>query len=167
MRIRAVGLVAVVALVVASCGGGTPDAAEGVGVHGAWTIDVLNADGSLDERVQFHNEFVGQEVLADLLSMADTMTGWSLTAGPNICSTANGNCFFSATAQRDPATNELVVDGSFSPEFDGEVVRVIANVVTTSTGSKSFSNKALDSPIAIAAGQTVQVEVRYSFGTLP
>lgn len=42
MRYRLVGLAAVVALILASCGGGAPEAAgpaEGIQVHGEWTID--------------------------------------------------------------------------------------------------------------------------------
>lgn len=73
MRIRAVGLVAVLALVLVSCGGGTPEAAgpsEGIGVQGAWTIDVYNPDGTLDENHEFDNglRVRGTELLAGLLT---------------------------------------------------------------------------------------------------
>ncbi len=168
MRIKMVCMAALMALVLASGVSVASEAAspsEGIGVHGAWTIEVYNPDGSLDERVQFHNEFVGAGVLADLLSLADTMTGWkiSATASLPICDYGNGTCAFPATSRRDIANDELVVEGSFSPDFDGEVIRVVANIETTSAGNKTFSNKALDVAIAVGAGQTVQVEVRYTF----
>lgn len=179
MRTRTIALLGVLALVVAACGSGATETAEGssegIQVHGEWTIDIYNEDGSLDERVQFHNEFVGAGLLADLLSLTDTMTGWRIAAipagGTKICDVTSGACAFDATAQRDPVTDELVVEGSFSSDFDGDVTRVAANIVTTSAGNRNFSNKDLiiDGPgaVTVGAGQVVQVEVRYLFGTLP
>jgi hypothetical protein len=41
---------------------------EGIKVHGDWTIKVTNPDGSLATRKQFANEFVGQHIVAYLLS---------------------------------------------------------------------------------------------------
>lgn len=49
------------ALVVSACGEttnaptGDGGLSEGIGVHGAWTIDVFNADGSRDQTLSFEN----------------------------------------------------------------------------------------------------------------
>ena len=70
MRRILIGLVAAFALVATSCGA-DPGAdgetlASGIGVHGAWTIDVINLDGTLDERLEFSNDllFSGAQTLA-------------------------------------------------------------------------------------------------------
>lgn len=72
MRVRAVGVLALMALVLASCGGATPEAAgptEGIQVHGDWTIDVYNPDGSLDEHHEFSNALTdGGQALAAILT---------------------------------------------------------------------------------------------------
>ena len=47
MRLKLVGLLAVLMMIVASCGGAVPEAAgpsEGIQVHGDWTIDIYNED---------------------------------------------------------------------------------------------------------------------------
>lgn len=178
VRLRSLGLFAVLALAFVSCGGGVPESSgtDEIGVRGAWTIDVYNTDGSLDEHVQFHNRFIGEEAIADLLSLADTVSDWRLSAFPdptagNICDSANGDCQFGATASRDTSTNELLVEGSFTPDHDADVRYVDAVIVTSVRGNRVFSQKDLvaEGPglVTVNAGQTVQVEVRYSFGTLP
>ena len=56
---RFAAIAALVALLASACGPGTtaaPEApGESIGVHGSWTIEVLDPDGSLDERVEFDN----------------------------------------------------------------------------------------------------------------
>jgi hypothetical protein len=42
---------------------------EGIKVHGDWTVEVRNPDGSLATSKQFTNKFVGQHILAGLLSL--------------------------------------------------------------------------------------------------
>lgn len=78
MRLRSLALVAVIAMIVASCGGGAPEAAdpsEGIQVHGDWTIDIYNEDGTLDERVEFSNDLTqeGRRVLAEALNVSADM----------------------------------------------------------------------------------------------
>lgn len=179
MKLRSLGVLAALTLVVVSCGGNTQlagtDASE-IGIRGAWTIDIRNADSSLDNHIGFNNAFVGHEILADVLSMAESVAGWNVTAapggGPQICDTGSGGCSFSASADRDVTTDELVLTGSFVVEFDGTITQVFSNLVAESTGSNNtFSAKDLiiEGPgaVDVEAGQTVEIEVRYSFGTLP
>lgn len=81
MRVRFVGLMALVALVVSSCGGASPEAAgptEGIQVHGDWTIDVYNPDGSLDEHREFANAFQGETSLTSWLSHQRTVGPWRI-----------------------------------------------------------------------------------------
>ena len=42
---------------------------EGITVHGNWTVEVRNPDGSLATRKQFTNYFDGQHIVAGLLSL--------------------------------------------------------------------------------------------------
>jgi hypothetical protein len=42
---------------------------EGFTVHGNWTVEVTNPDGSLVARKQFSNKFTGQHIVAALLSL--------------------------------------------------------------------------------------------------
>ncbi len=47
------------------------------------------------------------------------------------------------------------------------MTNVAAIMVLASTGTQVFSQKVLDSPETLSARQTVQVEVGYSFRTMP
>ena len=42
---------------------------EGITVHGNWTVEVTNPDGSLATRKQFTNYFDGKHIVAGLLSL--------------------------------------------------------------------------------------------------
>ena len=88
MRVRAVGVVALMALVLASCGGATPEAAgpsEGIQVHGDWTIDIYNPDGTLDEHVEISNALGpnGDAQLINHLACGVTTGGlWEIELSP-------------------------------------------------------------------------------------
>lgn len=94
MRVRFVGLVALMALMLASCGGASPEAggpSEGIQVHGDWTIDIYNEDGSLDEHVEFSNDLTDSapETLATFFARTRTIGSWAIvlndTSGQDIC----------------------------------------------------------------------------------
>lgn len=72
MTTKFVGLLTVLVLVLSACGssGTAGGPTEGIGVHGAWTIDIINADGTLDQHVEFENDLraSGAELLARLLT---------------------------------------------------------------------------------------------------
>ena len=170
---KATGLLAAMTIVLAACGGANDDAGgigETIGVEGNWTIDVRDADGSLDQHLEFQNAFVGVGLLADVLSFNVTHTGWEIGASPGsgdpICATGSGQCSFTATAERDAATDELVLSGQFTAEFTSVVSAVFARLFTTESGNQVFSQKLFDTAdvVPVAAGQIVQVEVRYTFG---
>lgn len=176
MRRLSVILVSVLAL--AACGGAAAQegaAGDTIGVRGHWTIEVLDPDGTVAHEVEFDNAFVGQQHLADLLSMTTTQTGWNIQALPAVggdlplCSSNSGGCGLDAEAERDTSTNELVVSGSFTAELTGELGRVASNLVVTPGGNRTFSLKDLtiesSGPVPVEAGQIVQIEIRYSFAT--
>lgn len=75
MSSRLIGLLAVIGMVIAACGGGVPEAtgdgpAEGIQVHGHWIVDVYNSDGSLDKRHEFDNRLTapGIQFLGEFLA---------------------------------------------------------------------------------------------------
>lgn len=55
---------------------------EGIAVHGHWTIEVRNPDGTLTERREFENALnpdMGAQTLAKLLARQVTPGGWTIT----------------------------------------------------------------------------------------
>lgn len=97
MRLRAIGILAVVGVLLASCGGSTSGSAgpsEGIEVHGDWTIDIYNEDGTLDRHVEFSND-LGPEsglLIGSILTQAETPGLWSIVLrtepGSEICQSA-------------------------------------------------------------------------------
>ena len=104
MRVRLVGVVALMALVLASCGGGTPEAAgpsEGIQVHGDWTIAINNEDETLARSVEFGNDLTdGGFVLGKLLSgavehgagNAPSLSTWAIYFGEGTAATGSDPC---------------------------------------------------------------------------
>lgn len=195
MRVRLVSLVALMALVLASCGGFSPDAAgpsEGIQVHGDWTIDIYNEDGSLDEHVEFSNALValGQESLVELLAAEQSAGRWNFEIGEattpaQVCPTTGfqGRCFVAPIdietidVDQDSRLDTLRLSGSTEIEADGQV-EFVRSVLKTCEGSispsdcasgtgifRSFTERALDpgDVAAVTAGQVVQVQIEISF----
>jgi hypothetical protein len=89
MKIRWIALLGALLLVLAACAGTTGAApvqengaaSDGIGVHGAWTVDVINPDGTLDQHYEFHNELTawGEETLAHLLN-GGSAGEWEISA---------------------------------------------------------------------------------------
>jgi hypothetical protein len=193
MRTRAI--LAVLAVVVAACGGGVPEAAEPgdtIAVHGDWTIEVYDADGTLDERVEFSNALVGggQESLVLLLAGFGSAGSWNFEIGESstpasICPTTGfeGRCFVTPLRVNLLDTDEnalydsLVLTGETEIEAGGEIqfVRSVLKTCVASTSPEQcvagsgtfrpFTEKLLEpgESVTVAAGQTVQVEVVISF----
>jgi hypothetical protein len=67
---------------------------EGIQLHGWWTIEIRNRDGSVAKHVEFENGLVeaGPSILAGLLSGNLVGGAWSLAvnANPSPCSSSNG-----------------------------------------------------------------------------
>ena len=187
MRVRAVGVVALMALVLASCGGATPEAAgpsEGIQVHGDWTIDIYNPDGSLDEHVEFSNALGpnGDAQLINLLAGGVTTGGlWEIELSPG-CPSDGGKCSIpgiTAVAVDEDANGTydlLRLVGETTVEADAAIDRVVTNIgfcassvspdaCTNGENNNPFTSKvfAPADTVAVTAGQTVQVQVDISF----
>ncbi len=191
MRSRLLGIFALMAVVVASCGGAAPQASgpsEGIQVHGDWTIDIVNADGSLDRTVEFSNALTssGEGQLSGFLAGTSTPGGWfialngSSSNGP--CSTASpssGTCDLDATATVGGSTGasrgQLFLTGEVTAENDGEIADVgtyaafcspsvaPADCTDTTSLGAPFTQKTLTAAETVSAGQSIQVEVVISF----
>ena len=59
------------------------DPSEGITVHGHWTIEVRNPDGTLVESREFENALVstGDERIAEILARVWSVGGWMVSAG--------------------------------------------------------------------------------------
>ncbi len=231
MRARLMTLVATAALVVAACGSASGEVADdgglasGIGVHGAWTIDVYEEDGTLGRSASFTNDLTstGEEVLADLLTGERAAGSWVVWLDP-----ASGDpepCTYELNSPRDEGCTiadsgyevfnlpgggavvpsspnlsveqgdgvDVVLSGSvevdnttsigevsahieacfarLSPSECGTDVEFFEAVPFTSTLVSGLDwdgdGTANDGVIPVKAGQTVQVTVTLSFGTLP
>ena len=190
MRVRTVGLLALLALVIASCGGSAPEAAgpsEGIQVHGDWTIDIYNEDGTLDQSVEFENALVepGGDALIQLLLGAGPVDGqsWAIALS-NACPTGCLITDVTATGVNTGGSVNL----SDALELQGAVVATTtATIDTVSTRfgycisdetasqcqtslnpgelNAPFTRKTLDpaDQVEVDAGQTINVQVIISF----
>lgn len=84
---RALLAVCVVAAMAIAAHAQTPPApagpTEGIKVHGHWTIDIKNADGTLASHHEFENAFVNPEMLANILMGGNTPGGWRIRLASN------------------------------------------------------------------------------------
>jgi len=196
MRVRLVGSLALMALVLASCGGVSPGAAgpsEGIQVHGDWTIDIYNEDGSLDEHVVFSNALteLGAEGLVNVLTRQRNVGDWGIwlnnpdealkpcdPAGvncltiqePNSVYICNVNCSKSLALVAEGQS--ILLSGSVEASRNGQIAVVGTQFVQDCPPETSdpcsgfnpgFTEKTLADPIGVSDGQTVQVEVAISF----
>lgn len=194
MKLRSLGLLAVVALIAASCGGATPEAAgpnEGIQVHGDWTIDVYNPDGSLDQHREFSNAFVGARPMAAILTRAQSVREWRIEFGsesgsqPCVIELLKPLCLINETTEvfpdsgqsssnlmvgRGPNDDMVVLSGSFTASAAGEISQVLVNLVGETAGlvyafteKSGLSDPDTGLPYQIALGQTIQIQVEISF----
>lgn len=210
MRIRSIIAVCAFALVATACAG-TPQASgpsEGIQVHGDWTIDIYNQDGSLDKHVEFENALSdgGSELLVNVLGRQRVSGPWSivLSGDPRPCINPVGNpskCVGTEAGSGDvpPGFNyfdtlmvavdsaALRLTATLYPEVDSELDAVetfLRHCEPDRSPEECFSGSSEltsvftfkdlteldidedgnpDGPIAISAGQTVQVQVEISF----
>lgn len=125
---------------------------EGIKVHGRWTIEILNPDGTLVVRREFQNalDSFGGAFLSRLLTRQRAMGEWQvglwqvgLTRRP--CpSASNGACNIGEVASSDPQAQfktlvvsvpvsgpnagRIVLAGHATAEADGDIVRVFTSV---------------------------------------
>ncbi len=180
---KIVGLVAALTLAatIAACGtdagetaaaGPADGVGEAVSVHGNWKIDVVDPDGSVAESIAFHNEFVGQEFLTDLLLGDVTVGGWAIAiAGdPALCPSADLFCSEGAEFEAGDDGESIVVTAEIRPTNGGDIDQVEGRILDGSGASSAFSRKLMATGdggpgvVPVEAGQVVQVEVTYTFG---
>jgi hypothetical protein len=195
MRTRRIGMVAALALLAAACA--TPDVvpeasgpSEGIAVHGDWTIDVLNADGSLDRRAEFSNalQVGGAEGIVRLLA-GERSSGGNFTIalgdflGEGPCPSDSDNlCLIEvvgSVVEDGGLPDTLRLSGSTVVEEDSGIFRVITSFQTCGSGTSPSECAALgyatdvsgltikhlapEEEVPVFAGQIVQVQVDISF----
>jgi hypothetical protein len=178
---------------------GSRSAADGVVVHGDWKIVVKNHDGSVASVHRFHNEFNGASLMARTFAHSVTPGRfWLLVADSaglnNPCEITSGGTplqvacsdfeaddpnaggapnFFGNLTASSNASNNLVVQGEFEAQRNGQFDRVVMRLssCTASTapsachpnGYQNWSDRTLSSPITLVDGQQALVTVTYTF----
>ena len=185
---------------------GTPQ--EGITVHGQWTIDVINPDGTSAGHYEFENALAynGKSALVQLLGRQNSVGAWAIGLVPQgfvswdtSTSPWSYGGYFGGSASAMPGligetgayltvSNDLQleVDTSTNPSLRlkgslhttkdviiGQVETVLYKLSsalppqnasgTEGFTSQVFTQKNLDEPVALQAGQTVQVTVVISF----
>jgi hypothetical protein len=158
---------------------------EAIKVHGHWTIDVRNPDGTLGRHHEFENSLLGGDfVLAELLARNFSMQGWvilldsptppcTLDGNPTQCIIWEANAAYSNAFQTLTlnVTNDrkLRLMGDFTAFYDGTISNVWTRAFVNDLSSgmqyvETFSRRFLDPvSIPVAAGQHVYVTVTFSF----
>lgn len=141
---------------------GTPQ--EGIKVHGRWTIEVRNPDGSLAERREFENALTlsGADRLASVLARALSVGGWKITLSgtnspfvdeggnpiyaeivePSYAGTFN-SCFKTLTVTKPasgPDQNKLLLSGTATAQRNGTIELVLTRWELLSPTSPPSSN---------------------------
>ena len=203
-RKRTMSAAAALSLVAALVLGGPPTARaasdgppqggpnEGIKVHGDWTIDIKNADGSIASHHEFKNALGahGALRLALFLGRLQAPGLWTVfvysPAGTANCNGNEAPCVLAEEAayhgsrglltvsvpESGPNQGRLVVSGAFTSPDARQIDRVESVLTTCPIGSAGcaifptlhpFSQRNLQSPIPVLAGQIVQVSVVFSF----
>jgi hypothetical protein len=141
---------------------------EGIKVHGHWTIEIRNPDGSLVSRSEFENALLdtGKVWLARLLgSRTEAPRTWDirLSSTDGLC---EGHACEVFTSVDVPVTPEGVPIGNLEIKGTWTAPRnlVISGVETQPDGFR-FSRRDLDSSEqkSIVTGQILQLTVVFSF----
>jgi hypothetical protein len=150
---------------------------DGIKVHGHWTIELTNPDGTLAARHEFENALLNQgaRVLATLLQSNSPRGFWLVqvgtpTGGP--CGPNATPCFLSEPGSQISGaalTIELMANGeavrlrgTATAGLDGDISLVTTNQFI---GNQSFvfSQRTLATPIHVVSGQSITVSVVFSF----
>lgn len=138
---------------------------EGIKVHGHWTIEVRNPDGTLVTHREFENSLVsgGTFVLTNCLVNGCPQTPWSVLLVPaasnTICSSI---CTLPATASITFLTSRqgVALSATVTAAAAGAISQVETSFGPAPTGIFTIANI---TPVAAAAGQIIQVSVLISF----
>lgn len=148
---------------------------DGIKVHGAWTIEIHNPDGSLASRHEIQNALTpsGAQSLASILGGARNVGRGSwrvLVRGlDNICQSSNVACSIGEDPQTTPANGILsvtIVDSGLAIRLHGSVTVVVDSRLTeveTYQFFNLFSARTLPQQIPVVAGQVVSISVVISF----
>ncbi|MCC5948006.1 MAG: hypothetical protein JJT89_06075 [Nitriliruptoraceae bacterium] len=164
--------------------------AEAVEVHGDWTVDVYEPDGTLAASHEFQNALTGQgpRALVSVMGGIATVQGWSVAYRcPGIGTNAFQECYLSEPGLTanfgGPTVNtlevgmegqlpspRLVLEGKTDATDDFTMDRVATYVVTRTPFSggvtedrERFTQKLLAEPIDIQRGQQLVIRVEISF----
>lgn len=172
------------------------DASEqttGIHVRGVWTIEVRNADGTLDKVYNFENALVGPSLLTSFLE-ATLVTGGTyieLTNSSDPSATPCGNCSVGPSTLNSGTTfvstdynvqvsgtnfEVITLAGNITASTNGTFDTVASWVCVCSSSQKTqpqcaaspdscavLTRKTLTSPVTVNAGQIVQITVAISF----
>jgi hypothetical protein len=144
---------------------------EGIKVHGHWTIDVRDPDGTLVTHREFENSLQrdGAFFLAGCLANGCSKQNWSIRLSVStaaICAsqpTASNLhwCYYAVTpslVSTGAGSTSVVMSVTLTAEGGGSAI----NGVDTTIGSQ-FTGTGISSSMSIAAQQIVQVTVAISF----
>lgn len=187
MTTRILALLAVLALAVAACATDTETAGgptEGIAVHGDWTIDIYDPDGTLVERTEFSNaldSFGGPQTLTRLLAGTRVAGNWNIQylgdCDPSCSIGQNIDPVVSILGDGTTVPYYLELTGSTDALDAGTIERVSTSLSTCDeitspvncggAGGARFTSTdlALADQVDIAVGQTVQITVEISFTT--
>jgi hypothetical protein len=164
---------------------------EGIKVHGHWTIEVRNPDGTVVTHREFENALVPGTVLASILSRQSSVGPWLITLSGGVCN-VNGpvDCYVQeAAAQLFAGPNafntlsigtsgsnggNFTLSGTAVAGLSGSIGMVRTSIMACTppqlpngspcqTGSLFALTQTSPSPIQVSAGQTVAVTVTISF----
>jgi len=143
-------------------------------VHGHWTIEVRNPDGTLAEHREFENAYVGGTFLPRILArqaQISTSSFWSVTlrggSAPNYIFFANiaelngGGLSPPLVPATGPNTGKFVLSGNRT-NTSNDTWSVNA-VLTAFSSIGTFTEATLSQAITISPGQQVAVTVVISF----
>jgi hypothetical protein len=118
---------------------------EGITVHGHWTLEVRNPDGTLVESRDFENALhsTGDERLVDYLARQYSVGGWVISAGNNTIgdnpffnpSTPTVNTFCEIPEPGGPASGPYQFDNLTIGTGDGSQVVLSGSAIAQRNGS--------------------------------
>ena len=156
---------------------------DGIKVHGHWTVDIRNPDGTLASHNEFENACVDcGQALGAVLTRQASVTEWRVLASgsqlpcdfagfPTPCTLVEpsvliigpfANSLF-PSLQLSAAGTTFDLAGSFTAPHAGQLDNFDSQLFLSGTGAVLFSRRSLSAPISVAAGQTVYLKVTFSF----
>lgn len=154
---------------------------EAVSVHGDWVIEVRNPDGTLVSRTAFRNalEPDGAELLKGLVLRTAQVPVWTMGIGGSRVGGGGSGAAYGATF-REAAGGQSALTLSVAPNglamtLEGRATptqTVDINLVWTGTTvqgapanqpTKPFTSKTLPNSVRVNAGQSVTVQVTFTF----